>query len=226
MERNETPLESYAYLDSQRLKDTFFSPPKKKRRRKPHHKRILAAPMLLSIAIVAILLVTFFTKYEFMLVKRQNAGPEQPGLSLFHSPNLSELKFLGEDKQLMRKGNSFVYLSIPPQEKVGFALSFKKPIDLAAGTLLLYLKQPEEPITIEVIVKDNKFYSNSISPLVIEVGKTKAAYSNLPIDLKNTNIQNTNLTRITEIKLYFSHKEHENINRVLIKEIFLAKGGN
>lgn len=225
MERNDSPLQSYAYLDSQRLKDTFFSPPKKKRKKKTQHKKFLLAPVFITAAIILLLIVGFLTKYEFMLVSRQNSNLEKTGTSLLHPPYLSELIFLGKDKQLMRKGHSFIYLSIPAQEKIGVALNLTKPVDLTKETLFLYLKQPDSRLNIEVVIRDNRFFSNSLSPLVIEVLREEGPYLKVPLDFKNANIQNTNLARVSQVNLYFSHKDQENINRTLIKDIILSKGG-
>ena len=226
MERNDNALHSYAYLDSKRLKDAFFSPPKKKRKKRNTHKKFLLLPILITIVISIVLLTIFVAKYEFMVVARKNINLEKIGTSLLQPHNLSELNFLGKDKQLIRKTTSFVYLSIPTQEKIGIELNLKKPIDLTTQTLFLYLKPPELPLNIEVIVRDTKFFSNSLSPLMLEVYKEEGPYLKVPIDFKNTNIQNTNLARITQIKLYFSHKGQESMNRALIKGIILAKGGN
>jgi hypothetical protein len=226
VDRNDNSLNSYAYLDSQRLKDAFFSPPKKKRKKRNPHKRFLPLPILIGIVIALTLVAIFSTKYEFMVVARKSINLEKIGISLLRPDNLLELNFLGKDKQLMRKNNSFVYLSIPPQEKIGIELNLKKPIDLAKQTLCLYLKPPDAPLNIEVIVKDAKFFSNSLSPLLIEVYKEDGPYLKVPVDFKNANIQNTNLARITQVKIYFSHKNQESMNRALIKGIILAKGGN
>lgn len=224
MERNDNPFNSYAYLDSQRLKDTFFSPPKKRKKKKTHHKKIFLIPTFIFTVAALVLVTLFFLKYEFMVVARQRIDLDKTGVSLLRTDNLSELSFLGKDKQLMREGQSFIYLSIPPKEKVGIALDFKKPIDLASGTIFLHLKRPDTPLRIEVTVRDNRFFSNSITPLLVEIDNKKGAeYINVPIDFKDANTQNANLTQVNQIKLHFFHKDQENINRTLIKNIILAK---
>ena len=131
MERKDDSFQSYAYLDSQRLKDTFFSPPKKRKKKKlQSDKRILFIPAFGFLAIIVLAGMTLlFTKYEFMVVDRKDFNPQNLGLSLLSSDNLSEFAFLGKDKQSIRKGSSFIYLSIAPQEKNGIALDFKKPLD-------------------------------------------------------------------------------------------------
>jgi hypothetical protein len=227
VERKDSPFNTYAYLDSQRLKDTFFSPPKKRRKKKPQHKRFFLLPVLICLPVLLFVAGVFLVKYEFMVVARQgkDINIEKRAISLLGPQNLLELTYLNKDKQLIRKGNTFVYLSIPTQEKVGIALNLKKTIDLTQGKLFLRLKSPELPLNIEVIVRDNKFFSNSLNPLNLEVLKQGECYINVPMDFQNINVQNANLARINQIKLYFWHKDQENINRALIKDIFLVQGG-
>jgi hypothetical protein len=219
VDKRDNPFLSYAYLDSQRLRDTFFSAPKKKRKKKPHHKRILFLPM---IAVVAAGIILFFVKYDFMVVARQNIEPEKNSISLLHSEIFSAINVLGQDKRLVKMEKSFIYLTIPPQEKTTLLINLKKTIDLKSGSLYLYLKKSEAPLKIGITVRDSRFFSNSLNPLTIDVKEENSSYVKIPIDLKSINLQNTNLYQINQINLYFYPQDKEKEQWILIKDLVLS----
>ncbi|MFA6281945.1 MAG: hypothetical protein WCY05_05560, partial [Candidatus Omnitrophota bacterium] len=118
------------------------------------------------------------------------------------------------------KENSFIYLTIP-KEKIALSLDLKKPIDLKSGSLLLYLKKSDTPLNIAVVARDTRFFSNSLSPLVIEVSEKSDSFIKVPIVFSNTDSQNTNLYQIKQITIYFYPQEKEKINWALIKDLVL-----
>ncbi|MFA5271924.1 MAG: hypothetical protein WC412_06270 [Candidatus Omnitrophota bacterium] len=218
MDKRDNPLFSYAYLDSERLKDTFFSPPKKKRKKKTQKKRFII------LSIVALLTITsfalFFARYEFMVIARQNTDLPENGISLLSKNTLEHLTCISKDERLMKKENSFIYLTIP-KEKIAISLDLKKPIDLKTGSLLLYLKKSDTPLNIAVVARDTRFFSNSLSPRVIEVSEKSDSFIKVPIVFNNSDSQNTNLYQIKQITIYFYPQEKEKINWALIKDLVL-----
>jgi len=219
VDKRENPFFSYAYVDSQRLKDTFFSPPKKKRKKKTHKKRLI----LLGIA-AALVIVTaafFFIKYDFMVVARQIPDQADNGVSLLSKDMLESAKCIAKDERLMKKENAFIYLTIP-KEHVGITFNLKKPVDLKSNSLSLYLKKSDAPLNIAVVVKDTRFFSNSLNPAVIEVAQNDSSFIKVPIVLNNSNLQNTNLYQIKQITLYFYPQDKEKINWTLIKDLIVS----
>ncbi len=218
VDKRDNSLFSYAYLDSERLKDTFFSPPRKKRKKKTYKKRFIIIPLLALLLIAGVAI--FFARYEFMVVARQNTDMPDNGISLFSKNTLERLSYITNDKRLMKKENSFIYLTIP-KEKIALSFNLKKPIDLKSGYLLLYLKKSDTPLNIAVVARDTRFFSNSLNPLVIEVTEKSDSFIKVPIVLSKTGVQNTNLYQIKQITIYFYPQEKEKINWALIKDLVL-----
>jgi len=218
VDKRDNPLFSYAYLDSERLKDTFFSPPKKKRKKKIHKKRFLILPAIVLLIIVGF--AVFFARYDLMVIARQNTDLTENGTSLLSKNTLEQLKCISKDDRLMKKENSFIYLTIP-KEKIALSFNLKKPIDLKSGSLLLYLKKSDTPLDIAVVARDTRFFSNSLSPLVIEISEKSDSFIKVPIVFNSTGSQNTNLYQINQITIYFYPQEKEKINWALIKDLVL-----
>lgn len=218
MDKRDNPFFSYAYLDSQRLKDTFFSPPKKKRKKKTHKKKflIIAASAILVLAAS----LFFFTKYDFMVIARQIPDQLSAGISLLSKDMLESTVCIAKDERLMKKENAFIYLTIP-RERVAISFSLKKPVDLRSNSLSLYLKKSDAPLDIAVVVKDTRFFSNSLNPVVIKVAEGGSSFIKVPITFAGANLQNTNLYQVKQIILYFYPQDKEKINWTLIKDLVL-----
>ena len=218
MDKRDNPLFSYAYLDSERIKDTFFSPPKKKRKKKTPKKNLFLLPIIALVLIVGFVL--FLTRYELMVIARQNTDIPENGVSILSKNTLEKLSCIANDERLMKKENSFIYLTIP-KEKIAISLDLKKPIDLKSKYLLLYLKKSDTPLNIAVVARDTRFFSNSLNPLVIEVTEKSDSFIKVPIVLDKAGTQNTNLYQIKQITIYFYPQEKEKINWALIKDLVL-----
>jgi hypothetical protein len=222
VDKRDGPFSSYAYLDSQRLKDTFFSPPKKKRKKKSYqNKKFILLPAV-SVIIILIAMAFFFSKYDLMVIAHQNPSEmETNGLSLLHSEILGQLNFVGKDQRLMRKANTFIYLTIPSKEKVALSFDLNKPVDLNSNSLWLYIKKSDTPIKIAVVIKDSRFFSNSLNPYIIEITQNNNSFIKVPIDFKKSNVQNTNLYQIKQVTVYFYPQDKEKINWVLLKDLVI-----
>lgn len=218
MDKRDNPLFSYADLDSQRLKDTFFSPPKKKRKKKNTKKRLIT---LSAIALVILLTAMFFfAKYDLMVVARQVSDLPDNTVSLLSMDMLESVQCTAEDKRLMKKENSFIYLTIP-KERVAISFTFKKPVDLYTGALFVYLKKSDAPLNMGVVVRDTRFFSNSLNPLAIEINQVDSSFIKVPISFTDTKLQNTNLYQVKQIILYFYPQDKEKINWTLIKDLVI-----
>lgn len=219
MDKRDNPFFSYAYLDSQRLKDTFFSPPKKRRKKKPSKNNLIVLSVTTIVALSA--LSFFFANYDFMVIARQIPDASDKETSLLSTDILESIQCLGDDKRLMKKENSFIYLTVP-KKKIAISLTFKKPVDLHSGSLFLYLKKSDAPLNIGVVVKDTRFFSNSLSPLLIEVTESaNSSFIKIPINFTDAKLQNANLYRIKQIMLYFYPGNNEKINWTLIKDLIM-----
>ncbi|UCC95008.1 MAG: hypothetical protein JSW40_09425 [Candidatus Omnitrophota bacterium] len=210
MNKRQDLILPYAYLDSQRLKDTFFSLPKKKNFFKKRN--------LLPLATILITLLFFLLiNYDLILIPPLWQPQTDNTISLFHNDVVSSLHFLGIDKRLIKMGNSSIFLSIPFHEKVGVRFDLKKPINLKTNNLFLCLKKTNLPLNMEIIVKDARFFSNSLKPFHVEINQeNNSSDIKIPLTFKNASLQNTNLAQINQIKLYFYFPEDEAVSSQLI----------
>lgn len=220
MDKRDNPFASYSYLDSQRLKDTFFSPPKKKRKKKPHHKNLLILASIAVVVIITSAAVFFLTKYEFLVVARPKKPANADAYSLLYGKNFSSLDT--SDTQKMQKGSSVIHITLTPKTPTTLTVTLKKPVDLAAGLLVVHLQKSSSPLTMKVTVRDGNFFSNSLYPATSEITDETTSYIKVPIDFKNTNLQNANLYRVNQITFSFCPVDSEKTQWVLIKDITLS----
>lgn len=217
-------------LDSQRLKDTFFSSPKKKHKKKPHHNKILTATLSATTFAVISASLFAFTRYDLLMIPHQNINSDIEMTSLLKKDVLSSLQFSGKNNFATQRGSS-LYITVPQQGKVHILLNLKKPINLNKSYLVLYLKKVYFPLKIEVVARDVQFFSNSLNPLMREIKKSDVYPLEVALDFKETNVQNTNLSQINQLSLYLSQLNGEENseesylaeNLVLIRDLVAVK---
>lgn len=213
-------LYSYNYLDSQRLKETFFSP----EQNKPSTKQITLLSSIIITLLVTLSILFFLLRYDILVIPRNKINPIGANASLFHPEMLSSVHVLGEDKKLKEVKRSPVYSPIPSQEKIGMRILLKKTVNLKNNALLVSLKNAHFPLKIGIVVRDNRCFSNSLKPFIIEAKETQeSSYIQIPIILDNLFLQNTNLSNINQISLYFYPQYNQDLNWVLVKDILLVK---
>jgi hypothetical protein len=232
--KEDNPLFSYAYLDSQRLKETFFTPPKKKKKKDSFQKNIIITSGIAGLLILVTGMIFFFNHYLVITVSRQGIELEKNSTSLLHSNIVNTILYSGFDSRLMKKTPSLIHLSMPPREKNGIIIDLNKPVNLQSQLLLLYLKKPVLPMKIAIVIRDNRLYSNSLRPIVVETNdQDQSEYLKLPIEFKS-GVQNTNLAQITQVQLYFYpfdsksevKKEFPTQRWVIIKELLMVKASD
>jgi hypothetical protein len=214
--RNYTPI-SYNYLDSQRLKDTFFSTPPKKPSRQ---KIILFTALSFSLLVITI----FAFNYNLILIPRRGIKVKKNITSLIRNNMISSFKLLGGNNHLMKARRSFIHLTIPPQNNAGIRIDLKKCANLNNNDLLIYLQKPITLSRIDLVIKDVFFHSNSLQPLTIDITNIddNSPYIKIPIKSKDISLQNTNLYKINQLNFYFHPEDKEKTNQVLIKELALV----
>jgi len=203
-------MDYYDFSDFQKVKDTFFSLKNKKN----SFKKILPFCSLI------IFLIFFFSfRYEIILLPKRNYIQKQ-GNSVFQSEILSSLNFLGEKTKRKKKPLGVIFLS---QEKKEIIFNFKKLLDLNKNYLILYLREVNLPLKIELIVKDNRFFSNSLYPLVIKLNEIKKSPTFIPIKWEGIYLQNTNLSKIKQIKMIFYPLKAIKKNWIIIDDLRIVK---
>lgn len=219
MSKRNQSVFSYNYLDSQRLKDTFFSAEKKE---PPLFKKII--PYVIGgTGLITITLIVIFN-YDFIIVKHQNLNAKINTSSLLKNPHLISIKFIEPTKGRSQITKGKLHLTIPAREKTAVQLNFNDAINVYNSNLTLYLKKSSSPLKLAITLKDTTFHSNSIRPIIIDLKETNnLSYIKIPIDLDETALQNTNLNKINQINIFLYPQDKKTGNWVIIKDILLNK---
>jgi hypothetical protein len=197
--------------DLQKVKNTFFSTKKKKN---PFRKIFLFSLLFILIAFL------FLFKYEIVVLPKRNY-PQRQGKSIFQPEILSSFNFLG--KRLNRKKKP-LWITFFSQEKKEIIFNFKKPLDLNKNYLILYLREVNLPLKIEIIARDIHFFSNSLHPLVVKLDEVKN-YIFIPLKWEGVCLQNTNLSKIKQIKMIFYPLKTSKKNWIIIDDLRIIEKG-
>ncbi|MDD5583435.1 MAG: hypothetical protein PHV55_00060 [Candidatus Omnitrophica bacterium] len=228
MNKKNDSLFPYAYIDSQRLRETFFSPQKKrtlakKKKNFSSNKIILSCGIALAALLVSGAFVFVF-KYDFLVVPHVTIETEA---SLLRNPNRSSA-FIIKNGVASKVKKTPLYLEIPSQENVRLRIDLKKSANISKTPIVFYLKKVNTPLKIGVVVRDTQFFSNSLNPFILELKNTgDTEYLQVPLALTATQLQNTNLSNINQISLYFYPPDKNETtaikNWVVIKDMVLAE---
>lgn len=214
---------SLSSSDIKRLEETFLKPPEEKDN--PPKKK---HPIFLytSAIIFAILLSFFSLKYKIIIIpKIKNAEK-----SLLSSHLLDSIEILDKNRNI-RISQGTIYLSLLPQKKQGFILNTKNPIDLNKNSLFLsadFLKADlqKENLRMSVITKDEKYFSNALNPLTIEIGGKNETEdippSEISLAFTNNAALQVNFSRINQIRFLFYNSNDEPVS-LLIKDVRIGK---
>ncbi len=220
MQKRINPIIAYN-LDSERLKETFFSPLKKKgsRKKKNTFKRKILFFIPLIIGVI-VLLFLFLLKYELLILPRPSRDSKGDSLFKRGLVNLSISK-----DGFIQKIRAPLYFSISGENKTTLIFDFHQPLNLNKERLILFLKSYLVPLRIEAVARDINYFSNSLAPLVFKLSLPDSE-AELFFDFKKVNAQNINLSQIKQLRLYFSYgkelvEKQKNKNWVLIKDLVL-----
>lgn len=217
MNKRFDPFLTYAYLDSQRLKDTFFAPQKKKT---PSKEIIL----ITLIATTILTIIFFILEYELIVIPRKNTTFKKNSISLLHSDTVASVTFLEKNNQPRKTRNMPIYITMPLRDETGIRINLAKPINLADHYLFLYLKRQDTPLSMKIVLRDTRFYSNSLQPVQIDAANNHTqSYAEIPVRIKKGHLQNVNLSKINQIHLYFYPHDNRKMNWLFIKDIIIVK---
>ncbi|MBD3246876.1 MAG: hypothetical protein GF333_07720 [Candidatus Omnitrophica bacterium] len=218
---------SYTYLDSQRLKDAFFSAPS----RPPRNKKPfwIGAGVFLGIALI----VLVFSHYQFFFIPRKLGNSSEQEISLLHKGAV--FRPVRASAQRFRKRGRSAYIALPSKGATGVTVTFASPVNLNTHRLAMVIQKSEIPIHMELVLRDTQYHSNSLYPVHIDIPEKELTYVKVPITLANAELQNTNITRTSQLKVFVSRLDSEaepvpvsmrreqEIEWVLVKDLVLAK---
>lgn len=223
MEKDSDFISSYAYLDSQRLKETFFSskPQEKKKSKRPS---IFFVVILITAMIIALGSLLFYRNYEFILIPRPALSVKPDTPSLLDKEILSSLVFLGQNNDPLLVKPWCIQLETGGVSKTGIRINLKKPINLRTHSLYLIAKKIPSSSQIGVVLRDARFFSNWRQPYTMEVNAQEQSVIKIPLGYDETALGNINLSRINQISLYFYPLTYsDSIEQIIIKDIVLME---
>ena len=225
MSKKDSFLSTYAYLDSQRLKESFFSDspkkPKAKKKKFPKTPIIIAvAIIILALAALSILLVS---KYDFVFIPRNRIALKNNEISLMHDTSFAAFSTITE-KNIIKQTESALHLALKPQEKTKFRIQFNKPTNLRNFDLYLYAKNIDIPCNVGIIIRDDRFFSNSRKPLEVTIKEQPIdGYIKIPLIQENQSMQNVNPSRAQQLIVYLLPQQERIENTIILKDVLLAK---
>ena len=225
MSKKDSFLSTYAYLDSQRLKDSFFSDSKKNPKAK--EKKFLKTPIIVATSIIGLTVAIFgiflISMYDFVLIPRNRISLKNNEISLMHDTSFAAFSTITENSIIKQTGST-LHLSLKPQEKTKFRIQFNKPTNLRNFNLYLYVKNIDIPCDVGIIIRDDRFFSNSRSPLEVTINeKPVNGYIKIPLIQENQSMQNVNPSRTQQLIVYLLPQQERIENTVILKDILLAK---
>ncbi len=225
MDKKDPFLSSYGYVDSQRLKDSFFSESQEKN--KPQKKKVDKLPIIIAVSafilIIAAAVALLVSKYEVVIVTRNRITLKSNEISLMHDTSVASFSVITE-KSIKKQAGSALHLALKPQEKTELRIQFNKPINLRNSELYLYVKNIDIPCDIGIIIRDDRFFSNYRQPLKFTIEeKPIDGYIKIPLTQENQSMQNVNPSRVQQLIVYLLPQQERIENTVILKDILLAK---
>ncbi|UCG34584.1 MAG: hypothetical protein JSW17_03530 [Candidatus Omnitrophota bacterium] len=227
MEKDSDFISSYAYLDSQRLKETFFSskPQQEEEKKKKSKRPSIFFVMILVVALlIAVFSLLFYRNYEFILIPRPalNAKPDIP--SVLDEEILSSLVFLGQNSKPLLAKPWCIQLETGGVTKTGIRINLKRPVNLRTHSLYLIAKKIPSSSKIGIVLRDARFFSNWRQPCTIEINAQEQSVIKIPLSYEEAALKNINLSRINQISLYFYPLTYSDATeQIVIKDIVLME---
>ncbi|MFH1046145.1 MAG: hypothetical protein V1727_04185 [Candidatus Omnitrophota bacterium] len=117
-----------------------------------------------------------------------------------------------------------VHLDVPFEKKTGFGVNIYDTINMATTKLVLIIKPPTQKVELEVVLRDNRFFSNALDPIRVTIAPATRmkSYIEVPI-LAGENISyHLNLARIKQLRFSFSQNTQEAVH-IFVKNVFFEK---
>ncbi len=205
----------------EKIEKAFFSPTKEKELRKKN-KKLINITIFIAIIVTMLGLFLLSLRYRIIVVPR------------IYKPTRSLLtrKFLASVRMVDKKGKvkfsqGIIYLPLFYQKPQGFILNTKTPLNLATNYLAIHLDLLDKdvnPKNIEVkcIIRDEKYYSNALTPLRLKLPEDIFRKKLILLDFDSIKSLNLNTNRIRQIRLVFLNLRNQPIS-LLIKDIKLTE---
>ncbi len=192
----------YLDVDSRRIQQAFFTQPAKKRKSK--NKMLLW--LIPSVVLVLAITLYFFLTFEFIFISKSDfKSPDSRGL--LNNQNISSIRLTNPDKSFMRVINSSVYLNFAQEEGVALEINFKNPQNISNSDLSLLIKNIYPSFDMNLIFKDEDFFSNAQNPKQVKIDSDKRYFLKIPVILDAGAYEKINFKRIKQIRVLLAKSE-------------------
>ena len=228
MIKNKTHPKKIPQLSSQdmkRLEEAFLGSPIKEEKKSFRRKKHLLIFFLVIAFALGITGVAFLQKYNILFIPKIRLSEK----NLLSTSLLNDITILG-DQEKVRFSQGILYIALLPQASQGFSLNMKSPLNLEHNAIKVVFQLAGDPtlaqhLNIKAIARDEKYFSNSVSPLKenAEVTTPDAHQESLSfyLDFSGQNLLSTNLTRINHLRFYFFNANNDPVS-MLIKSLELV----
>ena len=197
--------------DMKKIEETYFLQEKKPEKR----KKYLLIPFIFLFFLIAFFI--FSHHYRIILIPHL----KKPKRSLLTTKFLKSIKLINSEGKI-KFSQGVIYLPLFYKKPQGLILNIKKPVDLEKNYLSLHLNFLENissKLKIICIVRDERFYSNTLSPIKMNI-TTNPNKQIILLDFKKISPSLVNLSRIKQIRLTFYNLKNEPLS-LLIEDIKL-----
>lgn len=210
--------------DTLRIEKSFFSTPSVQKENKNYKKKRLVFILSSSFAL-SLIVVFLLYNFKIIILPRPSGLAQSKIVDLLTRNEPLELE-LFQPQGSSKIFKNIIYLDIPYMRKSGFSLNFKEKIDMRGTKLILLVKNPHPDLKMDVVLRDERFFSNARNPIKLEVPhqSKKSNYNKISIPLENQIDSQISLARIKQLRFIFQPQKVESLP-ILIKKIFLEKGG-
>lgn len=230
MEKKGDPIVTFDSLDTQRLKEAFFSPkspampapkptiplrqvkhqPKQQKNHKTqkYQKKsfpvkfvLIGAAGLAVIALVWTGIALFRSRYDVVLINRTKSSLDKNALSLLHNPEIARTTILDKNTAPVIVNASAKPLLLQSNNAWTAKIDFVKPFNAKTDSLLIYLRSKSD-LSLRVVAKDARFHSNALKPLIVAVqGTVNSDFAKIVLPFQQLKGGNVNLAQITQITI-------------------------
>lgn len=210
--------------DALRIEKSFFSAPSVQKEDKKYKKKRLVFILSSSFAL-SLIAVFFLHNFNIIFLPRPKNLAKSKAVDLLTRNDLLELE-LFKPQGSSKIFKDTIYLNIPYMRKSGFSLNFKEKINLRGTKLILLVKNPHPDFKIDVVLRDERFFSNARDPIKLEISHQdkKSNYNKVSIPLENQKNSQISLGRIKQLRFIFQQQKVESLP-IFIKKILWEKGG-
>lgn len=172
-------------------------------------------------AIFLFIINSLNSRYELLILNRNNMPLTKDQVPLLSGGAVSGVTLSAKNVSEDIKPEAFSIASGINEAQIDLI----HPLDLNNGHLSFLINKPDGAIDMKIIVRDNKLFSNALSPITTHIDQNSSALIKADLDLSNISNPYVNPAKITQIRVYFQTPDKKDPIKILIKDLILTQKG-